>query len=205
MGTVHGGADRQSSSAQVRRIADSIVGSQHRHVRNVRLAVALATIMLLALTIPVVVLAGRTTEGRPLAVTAIPVARPDTSTARIYAEVLDSVGGSGRVYVSTRLCAGMVDIARGRRGPCVPGTIGPRLQQQIRAATGGRLVFATRPPQPGPAVVVRLGSVTITGARAEVAYDLNCGPLCGHGETVLLTRTGGQWSRTGTGDYSWIS
>ena len=186
--------------ADAQRIADSILAGHRRSRRNTRCAITIGVIMLVLLMIVVVgALVGRQTDGRPSG-------GSRTGEAQIFARLLGGSSGTARVFVSDRFCDGLLEVETGKRGSCLAGPIPASLQRQIRTITGTRVVFTGQLPQPGPSVVVHFGTALIVDDHAAVAYDVNCGPLCGSGETALLTRVDGDWVRTGTGKgYQWIS
>ena len=95
-----------------------------------------------------------------------------------------------------------------RQPPCPPVLIPHDVRDQIVDVLGPQVVFTPSPPtrlSPGRAIAVTLGAPKIDGDRASVSVETNCGPLCGLGETVVLTRTSDGWKRTGTTGSSWIS
>jgi hypothetical protein len=165
-------------------------------------------------------------ESPPTAPHSTPQATPPTTDsvpsqsvsdeARLYAAAL---GGPDRgnvaskmrrvTYLIAHFCTGMIAIDR--RGPCNAGPIAPGLQRELLRVMGPGLRITDNPPQPqlkgrmGGTVIVQFGSADVHGNEARVAVDYRCGPLCGQGETLVLTRTGEVWTITGHTGRSWIS
>jgi hypothetical protein len=214
---------------QLRRIADDIVGAQARHSRRVRWALVSGAVLAVAVAVPLaVVVRHPQTAGHPVAADQVASLAPKaprssgrsaagqssgaSDAARVYAVVIGGprTAASGRtsatpIYVPNEFCTGLMDL-HGSRGPGAPGPIPADLQAQIRGIVGPRLHFVASPPQPSyDARVVTIGTATIDGDRAQVAVDMECGPLCGPGETTILTRSGDQWRATGSTGPGWIS
>jgi hypothetical protein len=212
---------------ELRRMADDIVGAQARHRRRTRWAVLAGAAVALAVAVPVVVVVSHpVTAGHPVAAdrrkTMVPPSPPSRLTptgkrqtvsdeARIYAAVIGG-GRSGAdrkskpIYVMDRFCTGLMDLHSAGRGPCRPGPIPIEMQRQIRSISGAAVRFTASAPQPSLAApVVTIGTATIDGDRAQVTVDMECGPLCGQGETSILTRYGDEWRVTGSTGPAWIS
>ncbi len=130
--------------------------------------------------------------------------------ALIYAAALGGreaqadIRAGNAVWIRHRFCNGMIELDR--RGRCDPAVVPRSLQLEIRALVGRSVHFTARPPEPSlHAPVITLGQVRQRGDRAEVAIDVHCGPLCGRGETLVLTRRAAGWTVTGQTGMAWIS
>jgi hypothetical protein len=134
--------------------------------------------------------------------------------AQIYAAALgerSAVASQLRrvTYLIAHFCSGMVDI--GDRGPCRPGPVPEGMQQQLRRLVGPNLRITDNPPTIDPrqrfprAVVVQFGTADVHDGSARLPVDYRCGPMCGSGDTLLLTRTGGRWHVTGHVGPAWTS
>jgi hypothetical protein len=213
---------------QLRRMTDDIVGAQARHRRHVRWAVVAGVVVTLAVAAPVaVVVSHPQTAGHPVAAdqprTVGPTSPPGRTRsatrpaaevadqAQIYAVVIrggstSTSGNDKPIYVMDEFCTGLMDLSSGSRGPCEPGPIPVRLQKEIGRIAGPGVRFVHSAPQPHVgSPVVTIGTATIDGDRAQVTVDEECGPLCGQGETTVLTRQGHEWRVTGSTGPAWIS
>jgi hypothetical protein len=145
-----------------------------------------------------------------------PTPRPVSDEARLYAAALGgpddrNVASKLRrvTYLVAQFCTGMIDIEK--RGPCRPGPIPAGLQRYLQRLMGPGLRITDDPPVPrltrriGGTVIVQLGRADVHGTRALVAVDYHCGPVCGQGETLVLTRTSHAWAITGHSGQAWIS
>lgn len=141
-------------------------------------------------------------------------AAPVSNQAQLYAAALGErspVASRLRrvTYLVARFCTGMIDI--GHRGPCRAGPIPTELQRQLRALAGPNLKITAHPPPVDPqrrfprAVVVQFGTPVVRGDTARLAVDYRCGPMCGRGDTLLLTRADGRWAVTGRTGPGWSS
>lgn len=54
-------------------------------------------------------------------------------------------------------------------------------------------------------VAVTLGRIALSGATARLPLSVQCGGLCGMGETLLLAKQSGIWVVIGSTGPSWIS
>jgi hypothetical protein len=129
--------------------------------------------------------------------------------AQIYAAAL--VGGPSsskspvRIYVRDHVCTAV---------PTNPGVqcddrpISAEVQRSVRKLLGNKVEFVAHtqaPRRQGVSAVIVFGALTVTGAHATLGMEVLCGPLCGQGETLVLTRRDGRWRVTGTTGPEWIS
>lgn len=192
---------------RARRIGDDVLNT-HARRRRTRWAMAGAGAAVVAIAVPMALALRHSTSGGGGA--GGPTGISDE--ARIYAAVIAGrphaeVGRAAEpIYVIDEFCTGMIDIEGGKRGPCAAGHIPTALQQQIRRITEDRVRFTHSPPTPAAhSPMIRIGTATLTGDRAQVPVDVSCGPLCGQGDTKVVTRHGAEWRVTGVAGYAWIS
>jgi hypothetical protein len=78
----------------------------------------------------------------------------------------------------------------------------------VSRQVGSAVRFVSRPPvalPPGRSRLAVLGRAQLAGSRATVPVTVLCGPMCGEGETLVLTRSGGQWRVTGRSGPDWVT
>ena len=113
---------------------------------------------------------------------------------------------AGDRYVESVRCRG----TKPGLEPCDLQPIPQSVQDEVRAALPD-VRFVTRAETAGlhGGVLVRFGRITYSDGAATRAYlpvDVYCGPLCGEGTTLVLTRqANGTWAVTGRAGTSWIS
>jgi hypothetical protein len=129
-----------------------------------------------------------------------------TEQAQIYAVAIDAVApGRATVSARIRICRAPANRMPGQR--CADGVIPIDVRRRIVALLGGRVNFVQNRPSParrGDPPVIVLGRSPVGGATATLDVDVRCGPMCGQGETLVLSRSGGAWQVTGRSGI-WVS
>jgi hypothetical protein len=148
--------------------------------------------------------------GPPNSGVARPAIRPPEAMVRaeIYASALAyETGGSSAavVHVRDRVCATVVTEPELH---CGDGVIPADVQRRVGALVVQRVRFVGPVPAPisvdEPSLVV-FGALTVEGGRATLGIEEFCGPLCGHGRTLVLSRSDGNWRVVGSTGPQWIS
>jgi hypothetical protein len=109
----------------------------------------------------------------------------DRDRAAIYAAALADSGSGDRVYIR--------------------GSSSATEQAAVRRLLGPDVQFGTDPVGSGRRSTDVLADLAINGDTATIRVELLCGPLCGHGKTLVLTRSDGRWHVTGTTGPVWVS
>lgn len=200
--------ENELASGRSAQIADDVMASaRRRHRRWVATGAACVAMLALAIALPVAFGAGT-----PAAVSGSGAARPPaggpSDRAKIYAVVIAgrSTGPiRGRpVNVLDHVCAGVPDEPT---TDCTGAPIPVSVQREVVAVLGRRVHFvadARWPTDRDQPRVVGFGELIVDGDRATVGAESMCGPLCGTGETLQLTKRAGTWAVTGSIGH-WIS
>jgi hypothetical protein len=137
------------------------------------------------------------------------VAAPASARARIYAAALTNGPHPQRIdaplYVRDQVCATVVTKPG---APCDDAAIPVAVQREVSRLVGPTVRFAANPRVPldaGDRAVIVFGRLTIKGDGATLGIEVLCGPLCGQGQTLVLSERVGQWRVTGTTGAEWIS
>ena len=142
-----------------------------------------------------------------------PIAHVPSLESEILVAVLrDQVKGATTakpVLVLDHTCTNVMEAGA---GPCHPQAIPAAVRTDIIAALNNRVRFiAQSPTTVNGRPVVTLGRIHDRVARAgqpasvEVPLQMVCGPLCGQGQTFVVTRTANGWKVTGTTGKMWIA
>ena len=151
---------------------------------------------------------GPGTEG-----SASPIAHVPSRDSEIMVAVLhDQAQGSTAAKPALVLDHTCTNVMAAGVGPCHPVAIPIDAQNDIVDALQHRVKFVARSPATlNGRPVVTLGRIHPRVARAdqpavvEVPLQMLCGPLCGQGQTFVVTRTVNGWEVTGTTGTMWIA
>lgn len=93
-------------------------------------------------------------------------------------------------------------------GPCRPQPISVADQRVVAAALAPRVTVrfvTTSDPARVPGGLVTLGRIHLVRGGAQLPIEMQCGPLCGRGATLVLAQHAGAWTVTGTTGKDWIN
>jgi hypothetical protein len=188
-----------------------------RRRRNRRIALIATTVLvaagLVAGVIAVFATAPRENGARADAAGSSRVVHPGTpqpvsDQAQIYAAALREASPSGAdIYVRALTCDSAAQ--RPASDDCVDARIPDQVQQELDALVASDLSFVEGNVTPvgvdDPPLVI-FGALEQSGATAKLGFEFMCGPLCGQGETLVLTeQPDGRWQVTGREGPAWIS
>jgi len=134
--------------------------------------------------------------------------QPVSDQAQIYAAALREVSpGTTDVYIRIHTCDSAARFPAS--DDCLDARLPDDVQRDLDALVPANVSFVEQRVNPvevdDPPLVI-FGALEESGSTAKLGYELMCGPLCGQGETLLLTRQAdGRWQVTGREGPSWIS
>jgi hypothetical protein len=115
------------------------------------------------------------------------------------------------LYVIDHTCANTVD----QTEACRPQPIPIELQRDLATAlrpyapvhfvSGDATIRDKNLQVINGGAAVTLGRITLDGDTARLPLAVQCGGLCGMGQTLLLAKQGGVWTVTGSTGPAWIS
>lgn len=132
---------------------------------------------------------------------------PAVPDAAIHAAALRdwSPSTGGVLHVLSHTCDNVI---AANVGPCRPQPISVADQLAVAAALAPRVsvrFVTTSDPARVPGGLVTLGRIHLVSGGAQLPIEMQCGPLCGRGETLVLAQHAGAWTVTGTIGKDWIN
>lgn len=207
----------QDAPAPSPHLADDVI-HQARHVRRRRWAITGTSGVVVAVAALSFAVAGTRSQhaagpnadNRPPASashTRPVLPAPTVPDAAIYAAALRdwSLPSEGVLHVLAHTCDNVI---AANVGPCRPQPISVADRRTVTAALAPRVTVrfvTTSDPARVPGGLVTLGRIHLVNGGAQLPIEMQCGPLCGRGLTLVLTQRGSAWAVTGTTGKDWIN
>lgn len=209
-------------------LAQDVIDRAGKHRRRRRaMAGACASVALIA-AVPLAVALNRSPHSGPRAVAGANQARPAVTSpapisaasdvALVYAAGIKYLAGQlvpGKhwrtLYVIDRVCVNGISPDQACGAQALPADVRHDLAAALHSFAPVRFVSKDAKIRgkdlqvTNEGVAVTLGRIQLDGGAARLPLAVQCGGLCGMGETLLLRKSNGIWTVTGQTGPAWIS